>query len=86
MYLLSFALAMVNLAASRMVLNLKYYAASRRPVIHDGTDLTYPSILLVSLSPPSAPVREMSSSNRSAFDAEMYSIEREYQQLGTKLR
>ncbi|KAI0700289.1 hypothetical protein BC835DRAFT_1412095 [Cytidiella melzeri] len=88
-----FALAMVNIVASRMVLNLKAFADSRRPVVSTSdTHSTYPNISFVSYT-PSTPRSEYPSgtpyvtpSPASTFDLEMYTIERDYQQLGTKLR
>ena len=84
----SFALAMVNIAGSRLVLNLKSYAAAR----HGDRDLTWDDPPL----PPSHQITlgiphfiashdaEYGVASES-FDLEMYSIERECQQLGTRL-
>ncbi|KAI0765014.1 hypothetical protein C8Q74DRAFT_1205872 [Fomes fomentarius] len=87
-----FALAMVNIAGSRLVLNLKAYAAARQP----DSDLTWDEPRL----PPSQQVsigipdfsRVWDEESRcddggrdGSFDLELYSIERECQQLGTRL-
>ncbi|KAI0343846.1 hypothetical protein BDW22DRAFT_1428373 [Trametopsis cervina] len=87
-----FALAMVNIVAARMVLNLKAFAASKRATCH-----TSDSPLAIPASPrnyyvPSTPrsprpqrFHDLSISPVSTVDLEMYTIEREYQQLGTKI-
>lgn len=92
----SFALAMVNIAGSRLVLNLKGFKTSRVSV-----DFVSASFSIVTseaaLTPPpvkSAP-RQRYLESRDAedldvqcaeeLDLEMYSIERDCQQLGTKL-
>ncbi|KAI0821501.1 hypothetical protein BC629DRAFT_1587759 [Irpex lacteus] len=88
-----FALAMVNIVSSRMILNLKAFAASKRPAVSTSdSPLTHSPSPFVSYAPstPRAayPHRspDRSPSPTSTFDLEMYTIEREYQQLGTKLR
>ena len=53
--------------------------------------LAYPSFPFVSYTPPPQPAHRypeagQSTSAISSFDLEMYTIEREYQQLGAKLR
>ncbi|KAI0777635.1 hypothetical protein BD413DRAFT_185228 [Trametes elegans] len=92
-----FALAMVNVAGSRLVLNLKAYAASCNP----DDDLTWDD----PASPhtprtPTVGIRFVDDRSRSlededsmahggesgVFDLEMYAIEREYQQIGARLR
>ncbi|KAJ3540978.1 hypothetical protein NM688_g6152 [Phlebia brevispora] len=88
-----FALAIVNITASRMVLNLKSYSASRRrPAVFTDSGFfdQQPSFAFIPRSLPPSPQLSQhhagSSSPMSSFDLEMYAIEREYQQLGTKLR
>ncbi|EJF63931.1 hypothetical protein DICSQDRAFT_134523 [Dichomitus squalens LYAD-421 SS1] len=87
-----FALAMVNIAGSRLVLNLKEYAATR---VGD-TDLDWdepsrtPSREAVLPMPyfTTSHVRSAdgeSSELNCSLDLELYSIERECQQLGTRL-
>ncbi|EKM53282.1 uncharacterized protein PHACADRAFT_259529, partial [Phanerochaete carnosa HHB-10118-sp] len=80
-----FALAMVNIISSRMVLNLKAYAASRRSIPSDY-------LLPASPSMPRSPIPHARHprllglrSTESSVDLEIYAIEREYQQLGTRL-
>ncbi|RPD65425.1 hypothetical protein L226DRAFT_530992 [Lentinus tigrinus ALCF2SS1-7] len=81
-----FALAMVNIAGSRLVLNLKSYAAAR----YGDSDLTWddpplPPSHQISLGVPHfTPSRDVEYGTES-FDIELYSIERECQQLGTRL-
>ena len=79
---------MVNIAGSRLVLNLKSYAAAR----HGDSDLTWdepqlPPSHQISLGVPrftaSRDVEYGAASE--SFDLELYSIERECQQLGTRL-
>lgn len=85
----SFALALVNIVASRMALNLKAYAASKRPVSQRSRPSTYPSFAFVSASVrplPRYPAHEQMSSDDPSLDLEMYMIERDYQQIGTRLR
>lgn len=82
---------MVNIVSSRMVLNLKHFAASQRQVYTDDSSRSYPSVSFVSYtpSPASHPVSSRppnSPSPASTFDLEMYSIERDYQQLGSRMR
>lgn len=84
----SFALAAINIVASRMVLNLKAFAASRRPA--ENAQSTYRSRPFVSYAPERPQgryIRQHSSLSPDPYiDLELYSIEREYQQLGTRLR
>ncbi|KAI0087180.1 hypothetical protein BDY19DRAFT_995255 [Irpex rosettiformis] len=88
-----FALATVNIVASRMVLNLKAFAASKRPVVSTSdSPIAFPPTSFFSYA-PSTPraVHSHRSLYRSppptsTFDLEMYTIGREYQQLETKLR
>ncbi|KAI0360730.1 hypothetical protein OH77DRAFT_1517171 [Trametes cingulata] len=85
-----FALAMVNVAGSRLILNLKSYAASRNP----DDDLTWDTPSSPSHRTPVG-IQFIDTHTRSAdedsipgterFDLEMYAIEREYQQIGTRL-
>jgi len=82
-----FALAMVNLAGSRLVLNLKGFSAHRNSVDMLSFSL-YPSDALLTAPPrrhiprvPSPPCEALGEE----LDLEMYSIERDCQQLGTKL-
>jgi len=93
-----FALAAVNIAGSRLVLNLKGFSASRRP---DTYHMDAASVPLSPLSPVSPAAynssdclgRSRGSDRRTEeetsldtpVDLEMYSIERDCQQLGTKL-
>ncbi|THH23059.1 hypothetical protein EUX98_g8118 [Antrodiella citrinella] len=79
-----FALAMVNVAASRLVLNLKAYAGHKRnpsTVWH----VTAPAPPVDRAPQAPSPGFEFVSTNTSAFDLEMYDIERSCQQLGTRL-
>ncbi|CAL1711026.1 unnamed protein product [Somion occarium] len=84
-----FALAVVNLAGSRMVLNLKSYAASKDPSTVNWGSLG-PS-LHTSVPAHSSARQEVEGDGHSSgstdppFDLELYSIERESQQLGTRL-
>ena len=69
-----------------MVLNLKAYAASRRSVLSDDlspVSLSLPRFPLQHARYPRAPSPH---SPESFVDLELYAIEREYQQLGTRLR
>lgn len=80
---------MVNIVASRMILNLKAYAASKRPGRYSGASAALPSLAFVSY--PSIhlnryPRPRPSESAESEIDLELYAIEREYQQLGSRLR
>ena len=74
-----------------MILNLKSYAASRRQPIIDGSDSGDPfaSFAFIPYMPPPQPDRfrqpVRSSDPLSSLDLEMHAIEREFQQLGTKL-
>ncbi|KIP11321.1 hypothetical protein PHLGIDRAFT_28016 [Phlebiopsis gigantea 11061_1 CR5-6] len=84
-----FPLAVVNIVASRMVLNLKAFAASKRPASTDIYTSYRPRRFVSHLA--SAPLGRFpqprsSLSPESSIDLEMYAIEREYQQLGTRLR
>ena len=92
-----FALAVVNIVAARMVLNLKSFAASRQRAMTPDTEARIPSFAFIPFSPRplSPPVHflgigrsnsSMITTPLSSFDLEMIAIEREYQQLGTKLR
>ena len=88
MFLLSFALAMVNIAGSRLVLNLKAYAAARQ----GDSDLSWddpplPPSHQVSIGIPnfSRACDEECGGSEESFDIELYSIERQCQQLGTRL-
>ncbi|KAI0075594.1 hypothetical protein K474DRAFT_1708864 [Panus rudis PR-1116 ss-1] len=79
-----FALAIVNVAGSRMVLNLKSYAASKNQPLSSFWDIPYPSY-----SAPAA-LRtgnrdEEEQSHISTIDLELYSIEREFQHIGTRI-
>ncbi|KAI0746705.1 hypothetical protein C8Q80DRAFT_789399 [Daedaleopsis nitida] len=89
-----FALAMVNIAGSRLVLNLKAYAAAR----NGDSDLTwdeppFPPSQQISLGIPRFSPDERRDdeecgaerNNWDSFDLELYSIDRECQQLGTRL-
>ncbi|RDX54440.1 hypothetical protein OH76DRAFT_962163 [Lentinus brumalis] len=83
-----FALAMVNIAGSRLVLNLKSYAAAR----HGDSDLTWddtplpPSQNISLRMPRFTPSRDLEYGMASeSVDLELYSIERDCQQLGTRL-
>ncbi|GJE92490.1 hypothetical protein PsYK624_086440 [Phanerochaete sordida] len=91
-----FSLAVVNVVSSRMVLNLKAYALKRRSVLSDDDLLnTGPSF---GPSTPPTPLTSIPTRARrwprpltirsadSSIDLEVYAIEREYQQLGTRLR
>lgn len=85
-----FALAIVNLVSSRMVLNLKQYAISRRVarsdhLLHTGPSFG-PSTPRTPIPPARWPRPTSSHSTDSSIDLELYAIEREYQQLGTRLR
>lgn len=84
---------MVNIAGSRLVLNLKEYAAAR---VGD-TDLDWDEPLRTPSQEAVLPIPyfttgharsgdEESSEHFSSLDMEMYSIERQCQQLGTRLR
>ncbi|KAH9849414.1 hypothetical protein C2E23DRAFT_391240 [Lenzites betulinus] len=92
-----FALAMVNIAGARLILNLKAYAASRNP----DDDLTWDPPHWSAATSPIAPrfrfpsdVRGSPTSSEAegcyprteAFDLEMYAIEREDQNIGARLR
>lgn len=87
----SFALAMVNIAGSRLILNLKAYAAARQR----DSDLTWeeprlPPSQQVSIGVPnfsraSDEESRCDGGRDGFFDLELYSIERECQQLGTRL-
>ncbi|CDO74762.1 hypothetical protein BN946_scf185001.g10 [Trametes cinnabarina] len=86
-----FALAMVNIAGSRLVLNLKAFAASNN---HDE-DLTWDEPVSAR-SPQQSHYRSvvlrfadeesLCGLQTGAFDLELYAIERDSQQLGTRLR
>ncbi|TCD67613.1 hypothetical protein EIP91_012178 [Steccherinum ochraceum] len=81
-----FALALVNLASSRLVLNLKSYAGHK----DDSSRQWGFSAPASPVDAPPQPGMEFvstasNSSSRSEFDLEMYSVEREYQQIGTRL-
>lgn len=92
----SFALAMVNIAGARLILNLKAYAASRNP----DDDLTWDPTHRPAATSPIAPRFRFPSDARGsptsseaegcyprtdAFDLEMYAIEREDQNIGARL-
>ncbi|KAM5532115.1 hypothetical protein V8D89_014208 [Ganoderma adspersum] len=97
-----FALAMVNIAGARLVLNLKSYAATRsgdpdldwdepttKPVLTPGpasmslrAALGAPPPRLIAMHT----VHSKSSSPIDSLDLEMYTVERDCQQLGTRLR
>ena len=93
---------MVNIAGARLVLNLKSYAATRSgdPDLDLDQPTTKPVLtpvpasvsLRAALSAPPPRVIAMrtvkseSSSPIDSLDLEMYTIERDYQQLGTRLR
>ncbi|KAI0635114.1 hypothetical protein C8Q77DRAFT_1053543 [Trametes polyzona] len=97
-----FALAMVNVAGSRLVLNLKAYAASRSPDDDLSWDPPQPqpqsalpshvryarrgSSRLARIQFADADVDDDASDESGAVDLEMYAIEREYQHIGTRLR
>ncbi|OSD07961.1 hypothetical protein PYCCODRAFT_1497769 [Trametes coccinea BRFM310] len=93
-----FALAMVNIAGSRLVLNLKAFAASANP----DEDLSWDEPVSPR-SPANSHYRSvairfddrvrhqydeesLSGMQSGAFDLELYAIERDSQQLGTRLR
>ncbi|KAH9829822.1 uncharacterized protein C8Q71DRAFT_862931 [Rhodofomes roseus] len=90
-----FALAMVNIAGSRLVLNLKGFKASRCSI--DSLSFSIVSSEAALTPPPvkSAPRRQRKARDEEAvpvsvreeedLDLELYSIERDCQQLGTKL-
>ncbi|KAJ3481481.1 hypothetical protein NLI96_g7629 [Meripilus lineatus] len=85
-----FALAFVNIAGSRLVLNLKTYAARNDKGDDEwDTPVTDPSSLGISPPSPQTPGDiehgTRNTSGGSPFDIELYDIEREYQQLGTKI-
>ena len=77
---------MVNVAASRLVLNLKTYAGRKREGSRDW-HVSTPLPQIAPLSPPGLEFESSASnsSSRSEFDLEMYSIERDCQQIGTRL-
>ncbi|KAI8970541.1 hypothetical protein BD414DRAFT_540824 [Trametes punicea] len=96
-----FALAMVNIAGSRLILNLKAFAASAHP----DEDLTWDESAPVhTLRRPrnhhrspvdirfadddlrSGDEESLAGNDTSMFDLELYAIERECQQLGDRLR
>ncbi|PIL27445.1 hypothetical protein GSI_10594 [Ganoderma sinense ZZ0214-1] len=97
-----FALAMVNIAGARLVLNLKSYAAARsgdpdldwdEPTAKPLTPTLGPSMSLgAALAVPPSTLTAMRtvysrcSSPPGSIDLEMYRIERECQQLGSRLR
>ncbi|KAI1798281.1 hypothetical protein LXA43DRAFT_21471 [Ganoderma leucocontextum] len=92
-----FALAMVNIAGSRLILNLKAYAATRsgdpdldwdEPQPPPGPSLSLRAALDLPhfTRTPMRPMDGKFSSPIDSLDLEMYSIERECQQLGTRLR
>ena len=92
----SFALAMVNVAGSRLVLNLKGFKASRVSVeFVDASFSIVSSEAALTPSPVKSAPRQRYLHSRDAveldvqyaedLDLEMYSIERDSQQLGTKL-
>ncbi|KAL6300326.1 hypothetical protein BKA93DRAFT_740658, partial [Sparassis latifolia] len=90
-----FALAMVNVAGSRLVLNLKGYTASRNAVDYPtgSRSLPYSAVGFGAgvnfgrgETGPSDDARpDDEESGSIPLDLEMYSIERDCQQLGTKL-
>ncbi|KAI0330632.1 hypothetical protein GY45DRAFT_725811 [Cubamyces sp. BRFM 1775] len=91
-----FALAMVNIAGSRLVLNLKSFAASANPDEDltwdmpasrgpsDGHSFHHTPVSLRFAS-ERASSDEESVAGMGTFDLEMYAIERDCQQLGTRL-
>ncbi|OCH88025.1 hypothetical protein OBBRIDRAFT_115510 [Obba rivulosa] len=91
-----FALAMVNIAGSRLVLNLKGFAASRQLSVDQKSALPSSSSSDLTWSnaeddPSGWHTADGDFDNTSpvgmcSSDIEMYSVEREEQQLGTKLR
>ncbi|CCM03457.1 uncharacterized protein FIBRA_05590 [Fibroporia radiculosa] len=82
-----FALAMVNIAGSRLVLNLKGYSASRNSLAFCSSPYQYSHYSSdVVLTPQRAQHEEPTVDLRDDdVDLEMYSMERDCQQLGTKL-
>ncbi|KAI0826672.1 hypothetical protein BC628DRAFT_250289 [Trametes gibbosa] len=89
-----FALAMVNIAGARLVLNLKAYAASSSPdddLTWDAPSSGHPTRQIrfrfaSDLPSPSAGSAEGCSVRTEPFDLEMYVIEREDQHIGARLR
>ncbi|PCH37047.1 hypothetical protein WOLCODRAFT_28900 [Wolfiporia cocos MD-104 SS10] len=85
-----FALAMVNIAGSRLVLNLKGFSASQRSASLPTFSLYSSNAALTRQPPPVSPAKAESTMSDFEYpgedlDFEMYSIERDSQQLGTKL-
>jgi len=87
-----FALAAVNLVGSRMVLNLKSYAASMNGRARDWDDPDSTDGFGFAPQPQDTPQHPDPSlepgstdSGSSEFDLEMYYIERDFQQIGTRL-
>lgn len=86
---------MLNIAGSRLVLNLKCFRASRLSVDLVSPSFSIASELALTPSPVKSAPRQRYLDSRDAEeldmwraderDLEMYSIERDYQQLGTKL-
>ncbi|OBZ77824.1 hypothetical protein A0H81_02036 [Grifola frondosa] len=77
-----FALAMVNIAGARLILNLKAFAAARR----DNTSWETTSPRSLDCIATAGLFGDSGAPRGDAVDVEMYSIERECQQLGTRLR
>ncbi|EMD36552.1 hypothetical protein CERSUDRAFT_95841 [Gelatoporia subvermispora B] len=89
-----FALAIVNIAGSRLVLNLKGFAMSREAHVDQSSTFPSSSADITWSNPEDDPSgRHTADSDigavpfmrMSSLDIEMYAVEREDQQLGTKL-
>ncbi|KAH9925758.1 uncharacterized protein B0H18DRAFT_365979 [Fomitopsis serialis] len=90
-----FALAMVNIAGSRLVLNLKGFKASRYSVDFTTTSFSIVTSEAALTPPPVKSARRQRKTREEQvadvreddldLDLEMYSVERDCQQLGTKL-
>jgi len=81
-----FALAIVNVAGSRLVLNLKSYSAEMKREEEWGSTMPHSDFGFAS-PPRNPPARDGSdNTSESSFDLEMYYVEREDQNIGERLR
>ncbi|KAH9950720.1 hypothetical protein B0H21DRAFT_863520 [Amylocystis lapponica] len=81
-----FALAMVNIAGSRLVLNLKGYTASQSAVFESSLPSSSTGISASALGLSDRPTEftTQSETRQNGVDLELYSVERHYQHIGTR--